>query len=484
MEQSQLIELISTLSNLEREEVQTYAELTSLISGKVKVQMLTLLRIILNGLERSIKPSYDKGQIFELLFPGQEYIEGKVEKVMVEVHKVVKNYLLMKYYFREENEFAMNFDFSEIVRQRNLQPRYNFQIGRLEKTLSTEKWINSQYFYNLYLLEKSKHDQKTVQNHVKGDLNIPNVLHALDSYYHLNNLAMLNFFLLQRRAANLPNPPDIEQKIKNYTINEELVAQYPIININYKIFNLLKKEDLSPEDANDLLSGLKAYENSFDPETLKEFFAYLRNVLTLTLATDITNSDLEITLHELFKDNLLRGHLHYEGKLHPSRYWAVSSNAIRIKKFDWAIEFIEKYKDELIGENETSDIYRLNKANYLFALGKFEECLDHIPPTFLYTDYLLHGKRIELKAHYELQSELLTFKLDSFKMFISRTSPKILSETQNQIHSDFANLLHQIVYSTPGDVKRSDLLVKRVHERKQAAEWRWLLEKAQELRHR
>ena len=66
------------------------------------------------------------------------------------------------------------------------------------------------------------------------------------------------------------------------------------------------------------------------------------------------------------------------------------------------------------------------------------------------------------------------------------------------LHSALSNLLgwatqngysvvwngHQIVYSTPGDAKRSELLVKRVHERKQAAEWRWLLEKAQELRHR
>jgi len=81
-----------------------------------------------------------------------------------------------------------------------------------------------------------------------------------------------------------------------------------------------------------------------------------------------------------------------------------------------------------------------------------------------------------------LRSELLTYKLDAFKMFLSRTSQKLLSENQRQINSDFANLLHQLIHSLQGDPKRSELLVKRVLEKKQSAEWPWLLEKAKELK--
>ena len=95
---------------------------------------------------------------------------------------------------------------------------------------------------------------------------------------------------------------------------------------------------------------------------------------------------------------------------------------------------------------------------------------------------MLHGKRLELKALFELRSELLPYKLDAFKMFLSRTSQKLLSENQRKIHSDFANLLHQLVYSNPGDPKRSELLIKRIQEKKQSAEWRWLIEKAKALR--
>ena len=204
----------------------------------------------------------------------------------------------------------------------------------------------------------------------------------------------------------------------------------------------------------------------------------------MIIASGLIEGDIYRFLHLLYRDNLNRGFLHYNGKLHPSRYLAVSDNAIAIGEYDWALEFIQQNRHNIIGDNDSNDCYRLNMANYYFSRRMYAECIDFIPPSSVFTDYLLKAKRLELMALFETQSELLTFKLDTFKMFVSRTSPKILSDYFRQIHSDFINLLHQIVYSTPGDLKRSELLVKRVHERKQAAEWRWLLEKAQELRHR
>ncbi len=160
-------------------------------------------------------------------------------------------------------------------------------------------------------------------------------------------------------------------------------------------------------------------------------------------------------MHELYLHNLAHGHLLYEGKISPNRYLVVSENAMKIKQFEWTLDFIERYKDEIYGENENRDIYRLNMANYLFGVGQFSECLDYIPATSPFVDYLLQGKRLELKALYELQSDLLSYKLDAFKMFLSRTSRNLLSDTQRQIHVDFTNHLAQIISATPGDQQRA-----------------------------
>ena len=123
-------------------------------------------------------------------------------------------------------------------------------------------------------------------------------------------------------------------------------------------------------------------------------------------------------------------------------------------------------------------------ALYSFAVGQFSECLDFIPSTSPFVDYLLRAKRLELKALYEVSSDLLPYRLDAFKMFLSRTSKKLLSNSQRQINTDFANLLHQVISSTPGDSKRPEILISRIQEKKQSAEWRWLLEKAKELKNK
>jgi hypothetical protein len=68
-------------------------------------------------------------------------------------------------------------------------------------------------------------------------------------------------------------------------------------------------------------------------------------------------------------------------------------------------------------------------------------------------------------------------------MYLARTSNKLLSDQKRQTNTDFINLLIQLSVSIPGDAKRAEILIKRIKEKKQAAEWRWLMEKAEELKY-
>ena len=171
-------------------------------------------------------------------------------------------------------------------------------------------------------------------------------------------------------------------------------------------------------------------------------------------------------------------HLEFAGHLgrefHP--------HAVRVKEVDWALLFIENFQNDILGENETQDIYRFNMALYLFGVGRYSECLDFIPATSPFVDYLLQAKRLELKAHYELKSDLLSYKLDAFRMFLSRTSQKLISDQQKNLNVEFVNLLTQLSTSIPGDLKRAERMIQRVQEKKQSFEWRWLLEKAKAIK--
>ena len=135
----------------------------------------------------------------------------------------------------------------------------------------------------------------------------------------------------------------------------------------------------------------------------------------------------------------------------------------------------------MIDENEDKDLCRFNLANYYFYTGAFQQCLDTLPDHSSFLDYALIGKTLELKCYYELKSDLFTYKMEAFKVFLSRTSPKILSPIKKQRLTDFLNLLVQIAASIPGDQKRAALVIKRVHQKNQANDWPWLLEKAKQI---
>ncbi|MDX1912474.1 MAG: hypothetical protein SFV22_13350 [Saprospiraceae bacterium] len=481
MEQSLLIELIRTLSTSEREQLLQFAALPYINHGRMKDYTLPLLKFCIDNFSSEKSQNLDKKVVYLQVFPNQEFVEGKLEKVMVDANKILRSFLLTQRYLREDNAFFQQYDFAELIRVRGLLTRREQILGKLRKIKEEPdfgKHPNSLYYQ--FLLENTLHLDECYKNQKKGDLNVPNVIKALDIYYLTNRISTLNRFLLQQKATKIEIPESLKSVIKGIKLPDDY-SNYPVLQANFDIFNLLNKEVPNLSEIRALFVLIKNEEQRLDEESLQEFYSYLRSLTILLLASDVEQIEIDQTLHELYKDNLRRGYLHYEGKLHPSRYLAVSNNAIRIKNYDWAIEFIEKYKNDLIGENESRDIYRMNLADYLFAVGRFEECLENIPPTSPFLDYQLKGKRLELKALYELRSDLLPYKLDAFKMFLSRTSQKLLSEHQRRIHGDFANFLNQLLHSIPGDKKRAERIEERIREKKQSAEWRWLLEKAIEL---
>lgn len=481
MESSQLVELLKIIKPPDKEYLVQFAAVGLFNNGRMRAFVGPLIAICLNYPWQDQDHSLTKDAVYAALFPRQDFVAGKLEKVMVEAQKVVRSFLLAKNYAREENEFQQHLDFAEITRKEGLMARYHLSMARVKKIQEEDPWRNAAHFQKQILLEFAVHYMDSLNNQGKGDINIINLLRAIETFYYLRRVALLSRYLLQQRIAKLDVPDLIRLQIEENDVPERHLQDLPQLKINFEIFNTLKKDVPSVSDIQLLLDLLQQHEKAIDLETLQEFYAYLRNFTVLLLTSEPENEDFNLILHNLYKDNLVRGYLHYEGKLSPGRYFGVASNALKVRQFDWALDFILRYKEDIYDENEAQDIFRFNMANYLFAVDRFDECLDYIPASSDFTSYFLFGKRIELKAYYELQSDLLAFKLDAFRMYLSRTSHKLLSDTQRQLNNDFCNFLLQLISSVHGDQKRSELLVKRLNEKKQMAEWQWLLAKVKAL---
>ena len=202
MEQTQLIELIRTLSPEEKVHVLQFATLSMFNQGRMQVQVGPLLDICLNHPWHEPEQKLEKKAVFSRLFPDQEFVEGKLEKVMVDAHKVIRTFLLAQNYFQDDNEFQQVYDFSEIVRKRGLELRHQHLITKLQKIQDEVPWGNINFLHRQYLLENAIHEQECFHNQAKGDLNIPIVLQSLERYFCLNQLALVNRFLLQQKIGS------------------------------------------------------------------------------------------------------------------------------------------------------------------------------------------------------------------------------------------------------------------------------------------
>jgi hypothetical protein len=423
MDQNFLTEVVTCLTQSEKKEILEVSQTTLFSLGKSPESTKSLLRVCLNT--NWNQTNFDKEKVFSQIFPNQSYVQGKIEKLMVDVHKFIKAYLQTKSYLSSNNNFSNELKYAEILWNKNIKHRHNFLINKLQIEIENNKIFDLKFYENKLQLENRIHYNLCILNQGKGDLNITKLISALDEYYFINKISIINRFLLQQKLSKIKPIESISVFIK-----EELpLAKNKIFSSNFiisaKILEFLASESpLNEIEVLSLFHEIVEQQNNLDQETLSEFFAYLRNICVLSLTNDFGNIALENVLHTLYKDNLERGLLHYEQKLHRSRYWAVSSTALRVGETSWAKEFIEKYKNELIDEDEEQSTYYTNMANYYFQIKDFDSCLSILPQTHSSIDYHLTIKRIELKSMYELKSDLLSYRLDAFKMYLSRTSPQ------------------------------------------------------------
>lgn len=484
MENSQFLELLKTLGDKEKERFLLFASNFYFNNGRDKALVLPLVLICYEYLAGNIPQISDKKEVFARLFSNQAFIEGKLEKVMVEAHKVLRTFLLAEQYFSEENEFQQTLDLADIVRKRGLKDRHLKLLNKGKELLNQTDAKNAKYYLNQICLQSEIHDLESLNNKKKGDINIPDLLKSIEMFYHFRRIELLNRFVLQQMVTIIPVDEVVSRNLADSNIPEDCLKENCHLLLNAEVLRLLQKKPLELSDIQGMLEKIKCYETLLDWEARLGFYTYLRNFCIIVISNSDNPQPFMELQFEIMMNNLQDGYLHYEGKLPPARYSSVCSMAIAVGKSDWANNFIEQYKNEIHGENEHQDIYRYNKAVYLFAIQDFESCLDYIPETSSFADILLLSKRLELKALYELNSDLLPYKLDAFKMFLSRTSGKVLSENIQQKNLDFANLLLQLTKSTPGDEKRVAQLLKRIQEKNQPWEWQWLKEKAEALKKR
>ncbi|MCB9344742.1 MAG: hypothetical protein H6576_13645 [Lewinellaceae bacterium] len=131
MVNTQLFEMIRALNEEERSEVMHFATIPFFNAGRMRAYVEPLIGVCVDYLEHNPDDNLEKTNVYSALFQDEKPVSGKLEKVFVEAQKLIRQYLLAKYYFREQNEFYQTFDFAEIARVKGLEGKYKQSMTRL-----------------------------------------------------------------------------------------------------------------------------------------------------------------------------------------------------------------------------------------------------------------------------------------------------------------------------------------------------------------
>ncbi len=412
----------------------------------------------------------DKESIYSFVFQGKGFVAGKLDKLMSKLKKLLRLYILTQEYFSAEKEGQLQLDWVSWLREKDLEDRFLLAIKKMKEHEGPGSYSDH---LRLLRVAEEDHEWENAHNRFLGDLKIPELIYHLDIYYLNYRCELSNRLLLQQKAAQIQTANIVEDPLAYY------VGKYLILKISQDINALLKKEIPTIAEFNLLKSLLAGHKKEIPIEMIKRFKAYLRNYCILLI--DRGSSEYIPVLHDMHKEDLESGHLLMNGKLSANSYLNIVQIGIRAQHVAWSKNFTTEYKGRIHGEDKAGFFYQLNLASCLFAENEFEQALDQLPEESPTSYYHLMTRRLELKAYYELDSDLLSYKMDSFRKYIERTAPKSITANLRTMNLNFIYILNQLSQSLPKDRDRSEKILKRIEEKNLICERSWLIEKAKGL---
>lgn len=473
MTNSYLLEVIKALNHEEREEILWFLKAPAISRMGNARELNQLYQIILEASPGFSSASLQKQVVYQQIFPEPGIIPGKLEKLMAELNKIVRNYTLSKQYLAEQNDTQQQLDWAKWLREHGMADRSKQVVTKLftQKLKGSPESIDK--YKTVLLISEEIYLWEGTYNQLKGDLGIPNLIYYLELFYQNYNSELINRYLLQQKGPQLPDLTWINRH------NSFWQEESTLLKLSKGINQVLSKDFPTVKEFQDLLQLISSKETELSFETLAQYYSYLRNTCTLL----INGGNLEFipVLHEIHKDNLQRDYFLVNGEITPNVYLNLVQIATRAGESDWAKAFTETFRKKILGGDDEQHFYGLNMAQCLFAEGNFDEALNHIPDVPSSSYYHHIARRLELKLYYELDSELLSYKIDAFRKFFERTGVKSISPDQRTLHINFAHILLQLSQSPKKDKVRSARLIARINSKTLIAERAWLLEKAREL---
>jgi len=303
------------------------------------------------------------------------------------------------------------------------------------------------------------------------------LMQHLDAFYLAQKLRYYCHWLNYRKVLRLEGKMEVPlmKELLQY-IEANKANQVPVVAIYHQII-LTLLDDNKEQYYQELKRLLEVHSHLFSAEEAWEMYGYALNYCIRKINS---GAKYLAELFDLYQVTLNKAVILNNGELDHQHFKNMIAIALRLKQFDWVMNFIEVYQNKL-PEKVRENAYTYNMARVYFSKREWGKVIDLLQQVE-YDDvfYKLDSKALLLKTYYESGEWLVLDSLiDSFQILLRRNK-----EISKQHRSNYLNLVKfvkKINDLRPNDTAKIKTLKEKIEATNQVADKGWLLEKLEEV---
>lgn len=428
--------------------------------------------------------------VYRRFFGEEKRVEGKLAKHRSATLKRLRRFIAIEMADKQMSDLQELVWLQKFFQERSGTVLYeHIRAQVIRKKSERHEWSSHDY-YTYFYSDAVEYDFQSDRNGKTNDLNLWNTIQSLDEYYLIERLWYSCHLLNQNQVAPLALPPlsqwlhiDIKSPRFKWFFDKPLG----------KIFTLaldLLVDDTGKDNLKlkHFLKCLRESESSFSITIINSFEIFAANYAVRCINRgDFSYGQL---LFEIYENRIHSKRIYADGKILSGEYHTITILALRLKKFDWAKDFIEKNKRKIIGVMPSMQHYEFCLAQYLYAVNELFPSLQILMNSdFKDIDCKMVARILELKVLYELDAagatrlrvaEQLDERIEAAILFFFRL--KNVPPAKKLMGKRFADFMKKILRAAGN--RRLKLLEKirsQVETIDYIAERQWLLRILDEL---
>jgi hypothetical protein len=460
--------LIRVLSVLRKEEIQAFESYLKRFCAALPQEVWLLFQLLKKQLAKKQQANFNKHDLFQKLYPKEEYHDGRMRKKMHELFEELENFIIES---QRNRPLEREIYFLQFCRSHYLDKDYGDTLKDLQNKLADYPLQDVNYWETKTQFEIYKSYEIASSYNFKENMNIPTIIQHQTICFFIHQLKW-HFFLLgnQNLALNITIPSFFYQILQEIEQNPSFLEVFLIEVYYYGVQMLLKNEHSFA--AFQKLRQLVLQQSPL--LSITEWTNLAVSIRNYIMMEERQNIGYEHIVFDLYMEHLKLGLSFSNNHLPPQSFINIIKMGTSAQKLAEVELFIAEYQHHL-PEEIKENMLSLANAYLLFGAEEYQNALKilSILEKFSYYIFEINVRMLKIQSLYHLtEVEACINELNAFNVFLSRNDK--LNEARKEKYRNFVKFLHKYCQLHPPKMEDKRVLSEKLENHSAIAYKNWL----------